>query len=328
MSAGSIGKHPVALLLAAHGERRAGAVNNSVARLAAAVRACGLLQEVAVGFIKGEPSIAQSVAALRARKVIVYPIFLSSGYFTRVRLPQLVEEALGAGPARSVHILPPLGLDPFLGTLIAEKLLATARGHGLLPRLTNVVLLTHGSAGDPASRNGAEQLATQLRRHLIFRSVGVALLEEPPFLSEAAAHASGPLIVFGLFAGDGMHGAGDAPNLVAALGRGDTVFAGTVTSLPGIADLIAAAVARGLAAEKEPVVRSVDLCKSALQAHALRSHDDAALLWTGLFGAPLCRGFRRVILEHLRHEPVGRAPGRTRRNAGNAQHDQAHVRRN
>jgi sirohydrochlorin ferrochelatase len=269
MSASSVGKHSAALLLAAHGERSGGAANNSVTRLAAAVRACGLLQEVAVGFIKGVPSIAQSVVALRARKVIVYPMFLSSGYFTRVRLPQLLEDALGADTTRSVHILPPLGLDLSLGTLIAEKLLATTRCQGLPPQLTNVVLLTHGSTGDPASRNAAEQLARQLRQYLIFRSVGIALLEEPPFLPEAARRTLGPLIVFGLFAGDGMHGAGDAPNLVAALGRDDAVFAGTVTSLPGIAGLISAAVAQLLAAEK-PAVRNVDLCESALQAHAAR----------------------------------------------------------
>ena len=48
-------------------------------------------------------------------------------------------------------------------------------------------------------------------------------------------------IVLGLFAGGGLHGAEDAPCLVAALGRSDVSYAGTLTGLDGIDDVIAAA---------------------------------------------------------------------------------------
>jgi sirohydrochlorin ferrochelatase len=114
----------------------------------------------------------------------------------------------------------------------------------MCPEQANVILLAHGSSGDGASREATAHLANEVRRHLRFRDARIALLEESPSLPEAARDLSGPVIVFGLFAGDGMHGAEDAPRLVAALGRADAVFAGTITSLDGIADLVAAAVGR------------------------------------------------------------------------------------
>jgi hypothetical protein len=51
------------------------------------------------------------------------------------------------------------------------------------------------------------------------------------------------VIVVGLFAAEGLHGAEDAATLVAQLGRNDVTFVGNVGTWPEIADLIAAAVA-------------------------------------------------------------------------------------
>lgn len=74
----------------------------------------------------------------------------------------------------------------------------------------------------------------------------MAFLEEPPFLEETAAAIVGPTVVLGLFSGESLHGAKDAPRLVAGLGRGEIVFAGIMGSGPGIEDLIARAVAAAL----------------------------------------------------------------------------------
>jgi hypothetical protein len=53
----------------------------------------------------------------------------------------------------------------------------------------------------------------------------------------------GPAVVVGLFSGEGLHGARDAPRLVERLHRNDIVFAGIMGSGPGIAELVARAVA-------------------------------------------------------------------------------------
>ncbi|HEY2186002.1 MAG TPA: CbiX/SirB N-terminal domain-containing protein [Xanthobacteraceae bacterium] len=244
MSDTAVEKCALALLLAAHGERSSGAMNAGIARLAADLRGRHIVQEVAIGFIKGIPTITESVRALHADEILVYPLFLADGYFTRTRLPELLQDASAADRHRRVRILPPLGLHPSLAPLIVERLVGTARARGIAPAHAAVILLSHGSRTDPASRNAAELIAAEVRQRASFLAVRVALLEESPSLREAASDLSGAIFVFGLFAGEGMHGAGDAPRLVEELRRADAVFAGNVASLDGIADLIAAAVAR------------------------------------------------------------------------------------
>lgn len=232
----------VALLIAAHGERREGATNEGVKAIARALAARGVAAEVAVGFMKGEPGIAEAFAALTAPNVVVYPLFAANGYFTRDRLAQLLDEVQDEG--RNIEVLPPLGLDPGLPDLVVAHAAHAARTHGVAPAVATLILLAHGSRRNPASRAATTQLARDLAERGTFGTVEIALLEEHPFLDETAARVTGSAVVVGLFSGQGMHGAGDAPRLVAALERPDTIFAGIIGSLPGIEDVIAAAVAQ------------------------------------------------------------------------------------
>lgn len=231
----------VALLIAAHGERSEGATNDGVRRIAQAVSTHRLVAEIGVGFINGTPTIREAFAALAAPRIIVYPLFASSGYFTRDRLVQLLDEANDQG--RSVEVLPPLGLDPGLPGLVLDRATRVARESGFVPENCSVILLAHGSRRNSASREATELVARAIEGGAGFRSVGIALLEERPFLAEAVALVQGPAIVVGMFSGEGMHGAGDAPRLIAELNRNDVVYAGVIGNVAGIADIVAGAVA-------------------------------------------------------------------------------------
>lgn len=230
------------LLLAAHGERGGNAGNAGLMRLADSLTARGIASEVGVGFIKGTPTVAASLRALAASNIVVYPVFASDGHFSRVRLPQLLDDA--GGGDRVSHIFAPLGLDPGLAAIVARRLAACARAEDLQMSQANVILMAHGSRRDPASRLAAKGLAERLVGSALFRSIGVALLEEPPSLQQATAGLPGPILVVGLFCGDGMHGAEDVQRQIAQCGRTDVVFAGNVGEFEGIEELIAAAVAR------------------------------------------------------------------------------------
>jgi sirohydrochlorin cobaltochelatase len=214
-----------------------------VARLAAAVAARHVVDEVGIGFLKGAPAIGETMRAFSARRIVVYPLFLADGYFTRVRLAQVLDDARREGDGRLVQVLPPLGLDTGLADLVSARAIA-ARGPVGGPAPINLILLAHGSSTDPASRTATECLAASIARRPGFRTVRCAFLDEPPSLGQATAGLPAPLMVFGLFAGDGMHGAEDVPRLLADLGRPDVAFAGTIASLDGIERLIATAVAR------------------------------------------------------------------------------------
>jgi sirohydrochlorin ferrochelatase len=234
----------VALLIAAHGERSEGATNDGVRRIAQAVAARRLVAEVGVGFINGAPAIGEAFAALSSPRVIVYPLFASSGYFTRDRLVQLLDEA--NGESRSVEVLPPLGLDPGLPDLVLDRAREVVRDHGFAPETSTVILLAHGSRRNSASREATGQVARAIGGRAGFRRVGIALLEERPFLDEAMAPVRGPAVVVGMFSGEGMHGARDAPRLIAALNRNDVVYAGVIGNVAGIDELVAQAVAGAL----------------------------------------------------------------------------------
>ena len=230
-----------ALLLAAHGERRDGAGNDGVAQLAADLLRRNIAGEIGIGFIKGIPAIDETLRALASPMVLVYPLFLSDGYFNRVRLPQLLAKA---GVARTVRVLDPLGLDPALADLVARKAGMAAHEAAFAQARTTVVLLAHGSASDPASRQATELLARRLDQRAAFLAVRSAFLEEPPSLAEVVASVDGPAVAVGLFAGEGLHGGVDVPQLLGELGRDRIAFAGNIGTFEGVADLVAAAVTR------------------------------------------------------------------------------------
>jgi sirohydrochlorin cobaltochelatase len=243
------GRRPFGLLLAAHGERRTDANNAGLMRLARSLADKGVAAEIGFGFIKGSPAVDEAIGALLSRDVVVYPLLLSDGYFTRVTLPRLVEQAKQHDPTRAISILPPLGLEPALAGVIADEAMAAARSRANLPAETSIVLLAHGSKQDQASRMAAELLADRLRQRQCFYDTRIALLEEAPSLADAIQGVDGPVIVVGLFAGEGMHGADDARRLVAELKRDDVIQIGPVGTFAGVETVIVSAVARHKAAK-------------------------------------------------------------------------------
>lgn len=228
-----------ALLLAAHGERRPGAENEGAQQLAAVLAKRAAATAVEVGFLKGSPSIAEAVQRLSGYDLLVYPLFLADGYFTRKLLPRQLEEAGAFGRGRATCLLPPLGLDPALVDLMLDQAAAVAHSQGWPTFHTNLVLLAHGSSNNPASRLATEQMAETLAARAVFARVRIAFLEEPPSLSDAVARLTEPVVVVGLFAGEGLHGGGDAPQLIAEIGRSDVVSAGNIGGFAALPDIIA-----------------------------------------------------------------------------------------
>lgn len=233
-----------ALLLAAHGERRPGADNEGALKLASALAERSAASVVEVGFLKGSPSIAEAVQRLSGCDLLVYPLFLADGYFTRKLLPRQLEEAGAFGGGRATCLLPPLGLDPALADLTLEQASAAAISQGWPSYRTNLVLLAHGSSNNPASRLATEQMAATLAVHAVFARVRVAFLEELPSLKDAVAQLSEPVVVVGLFAGEGMHGGDDVPQLIAEIGRSDVVSAGNIGGFAALPDIIADTIRR------------------------------------------------------------------------------------
>lgn len=239
------GGGPPDLLVVAHGER-GGAGEDRFARiLAGRLAATGRYRRVAVGFIRSEPSLEEAARRLSARRLVVYPLFMSDGYYVRQAIP----ERLGIGPAgrdgtgRAVRVAAPLGLDETLPGLVADLAARAAARAGLDRSAAHLLLVAHGSSKGPESAAAARRVAARVAALVPFASVTTAFLEEAPFLDETLRTVPGPVVLLGLFAGEGMHAAEDLPAALARAGRRDAILADPLIADDRLIERIVAALA-------------------------------------------------------------------------------------
>jgi sirohydrochlorin ferrochelatase len=235
------GPAPFALILAAHGERKVADPNRALIehRDALAARLDGLV--VACGVVNGEPSLVAAleiVARSGAQELLIYPFFMSDGYFVSKVVPERVAASgLGLTPA----MLPPLGLDPGLPGLMMSDALKAADVAGFPAREARLVVVGHGSKQGSASADATRRVVGELQSTGRFASVAPGFLEEPPFVGNVLAAEKMPTVVSGFFAGNGMHSSHDVPAAIDETGA-NAIYGGPVGTSPAVRDLIVEAV--------------------------------------------------------------------------------------
>jgi sirohydrochlorin ferrochelatase len=198
-----------------------------------------------------DPAALPRALAAAGDGAVVYPMFMSDGWFVSDLLPKRLAKAGAAG----VGILPPFGLDPDLPAFCAARLAEAARSGGLDPAAATLVLAAHGSPSDPragaAARAAAEGIAALMR----FAEIRVCFVDQAPFLAEGLS-VHGPAICLPFFATAASHVEADLPEAVAAAG-----FAGRVLEPIGRSLGTPAFVARRLSAlaPAAPDAREFDL---------------------------------------------------------------------
>lgn len=250
------GKKP-ALLIAAHGDIGGTARNATLRALTETVRARLADLPVACGVLNGAPSLKTALAKLSGHQVLVYPLFMSGGYYVENALPERLGVATkGNAGGQEVTILPPLGLDSALPALIARRVRDAAPANPYSADQTSVLVIAHGSVTSPQSRLAAETFADGLRRCLKKGPVRTAYLEEVPFAEEAVAALSARSAVISFFAGEGSHGGEDVQKILSGAGKGNVPVIGPVGADPKIADLVVAVVRRELPGKLRAAGRS------------------------------------------------------------------------
>jgi sirohydrochlorin ferrochelatase len=179
--------------------------------------------------------------ALEAGPALVYPLFMSDGWFVSRELPR----RLGAAGHARIAILPPLGLDPALAALCATRAREAAAAAGFAIPDTTVILAAHGSPKDPRPAAAAANVARYLREKGGFRAIATGFVDEAPLLADAL-RAEGPALCLPFFAARAGHVTGDLPEAVAEAGFRGPVL-GPIGADPGVADLIAGALRRAAA---------------------------------------------------------------------------------
>lgn len=236
------GAHPstqTAVVLVAHGDRGAAQSNDALLTHREALAATGHFACVEAGVLKGEPTLERALdraAASGALQLVVYPFFMADGFFVRVRLADRLQAAHLAIPHA---VLPPLGVDPELPTLLLQHALSAASAARLLPASTDLLIVGHGSQLGPASADATRSAAHAVANLSVFRTVATAFLEEPPSVEDALRAASEPVLVSGFFSGDGLHAGEDVPAAIARSCK-HAVYAGSIGSDPAVTNLILA----------------------------------------------------------------------------------------
>lgn len=221
------------LLIAAHGECGGARSNRLTLEIAGRLDATGRFGAVHAGFLRGEPALEEAAARFAGRDYRVYPLFMCDGYYVQTAVPRRT----GAAPGL---ILQPAGASARLAGLVRSEALAAMRRAGFQPARTTLLLVAHGSANSNASRLAAEDLARQVRHRLACREVLTAYLEEAPAPGDVLDRAAGPVIVVGLFAGEGMHGAQDMADLIGRCRHGDVAAVPALGGLAAFSDMVCA----------------------------------------------------------------------------------------
>ena len=125
MPQSDIGK--VAVVLAAHGDRGGDGENRHLSECADGLAERGTFAGVFWGVLNGERTLEAALGdadACGANQIIVYPMFMSAGYFVKT---VLTDKVAAAGLQTPTGIMQPLGLDKRLALLMLEHSLRASK---------------------------------------------------------------------------------------------------------------------------------------------------------------------------------------------------------
>lgn len=121
--------NPTAILLIAHGSRRA-AANDDLVQLAEQVRARAAYPIVEIAYLElAEPTIPDGAKACvdrGAHRVLMMPYFLSPGRHVREDLQRFRRDFTAAYPGVEFDVCEPLGLHPKLIDVVLERVNETS----------------------------------------------------------------------------------------------------------------------------------------------------------------------------------------------------------
>jgi len=239
------------LLLLGHGSARRPDAAAALGHLRDALAEHRQFAEVGIGYLAGAPDAAGALAGMMASRIYLLPCFIAAGYFSQVKLPDLLGLAgplTRRGP-RTLCYCEPLGESPGLSELAAAQALREARRLGLAASGATLLLVAHGTPRHPGSAENARRHAAAIAATSTFATVAVAFIEEPPMLPDMLAALAGrDVILVGLFAAEGGHGGADVTAAIAGeqsrrgSATGLLAYAGAVGAEPGMADLALAQV--------------------------------------------------------------------------------------
>jgi sirohydrochlorin cobaltochelatase len=232
------------LLLVGHGSHYSAESSAPVYRHAARIRGSGVFHEVREAFWKEEPSLRDALALMESDEVVVVPLFLAEGYFTREVVPR--ELGLDRPPAGMVvRYGPPVGVHPRMAELILRRAVETC---GLSPAEQQdaaLIVIGHGTDRSTTSGDTVYRLTERLREGSGFGAVECGFLDEDPRIDGVLARIpQRQVVMVPFFVAEGWHSRTTIPRdlgLDGGLNRRDgrrIWYTPAVGTLPEVADVV------------------------------------------------------------------------------------------
>jgi sirohydrochlorin ferrochelatase len=165
---------------------------------------------------------------------MIYPLFMSDGWFTAHALPKRLNGV-------EARILDPLGLDPGLPALACDYIQRTAASRKWSSDQVTLILAAHGSGRSRNPARATNSFASALRSSIALMGIRIGFVEEDPLIEDVARDAGSQSICLPFFAAIGGHVRHDIPRALTKAG-----FVGEILEPIGVAPQIPALVANAI----------------------------------------------------------------------------------
>lgn len=172
-----------------------------------AERVSSLVPDLAIrgATLAADGALEAAVAGLRSP--MIYPYFMSDGWFVSSQLPK----RLRAAGLSEWDMVTPLGMEVDLPKIAIAEALTTLQQAGMTAKATSLILAAHGSPSDPRPAQATYNFGKILERSSTFKSVRIGFVDEEPSLVQAMK-TRGPALVMPFFAARAGHVLLDLPN--------------------------------------------------------------------------------------------------------------------
>ncbi len=184
-----------------------------------------------------KPGALDATADAAGPGALVYPLFMTDGWFTRTTLPKRLK-------GRRVTILPPLGTDSALPALARDWLVGELAKKDWRMGDTCLIVAAHGSGKSNNAARDTNAFVTALAQLTRFAEIRTGFIEEPPFLGDVVFETGAHAICLPFFAAGGGHVTEDVPEAL-DLAAFPGLRLAPIGLHPGIPQLIAATLQAG-----------------------------------------------------------------------------------
>jgi sirohydrochlorin cobaltochelatase len=208
-----------ALIIAAHGAGDGSGANLRVGEWARQLQKTREWDEVREAFNLGVPRYCEVLDGLKSTRVLVIPALTSDGYFSRIVLPRELAKNRGFSEVR-FECTPPLGTHQRISELVRSSVSAVMQRTGWNKEDTAVVIVGHGTARHPRSRDTTLEVAERLHKTGVAVRCSAAFLDQLPRVEEVPTLVKQPhVVVYPFLIGGGYHAEEDIAERIGARHR-------------------------------------------------------------------------------------------------------------